>query len=517
MTSKDYKNAQALVWRAPAGNAVHHCLLSFGSAQAGKEFIRTLLEDEILSFGCSPISETACVSIGLSFVGLRALQIPEPFLSVFRRLSPPFCEGAHVRASEHLGDVGQSAPACWHESCKKPDKLHGFLSVHGDSTLIKSAVVNISGITDRINGDIRDGIDAYINCDWLPQNEAKPLAIQHCFDGRHLEPPPEAQQQNSDLKAQRWVHFGYRDGLTNPHICDKHGAAGNRDCHRAGELLLGHLRDAGDNPWALANTPEVMRSFFRNGSFGIFRDVEQDTVRFEESVRQWALQLLGLRGENSDDQDEYSKHRLEKAKMFVKAKLCGRWPTGEVIRPTDTIETGPTGTRGPPDYSDDLQGIGCPFASHIRRMNPRDFDRNRLLARPLFRRGVPYSSKPGTNNSSASDKTGLLGHFFCSDIAAQFEHLLGQWADQLPLGFSGDPRCKDPLIGAHDNPEAVFGISGAYEQPEVHRTSDTERVELKGFTPFVKTRFTIYCFYPSKLSLMQILEPDGEGNGGENG
>ena len=50
----------------------------------------------------------------------------------------------------------------------------------------------------------------------------------------------------------------------------------------------------------------------------------------------------------------------------LKAKMCGRFPDG---RPLAMPKSQPLDDF---DYSEDTKGYGCPFGSHVRRLNPRE-------------------------------------------------------------------------------------------------------------------------------------------------
>ncbi|MFO1268729.1 MAG: hypothetical protein U1F67_19375 [Rubrivivax sp.] len=49
----------------------------------------------------------------------------------------------------------------------------------------------------------------------------------------------------------------------------------------------------------------------------------------------------------------------------------------------------------------DPHGFGCPFASHIRRTNPRQDPLAPSRRRPLFRRGIPYGRSSRTTTWNA--------------------------------------------------------------------------------------------------------------------
>jgi hypothetical protein len=150
------------------------------------------------------------------------------------------------------------------------------------------------------------------------------------------------------------------------------------------------------------------------------------------------------------------------------------------------------------DFADDKAGWGCPFGAHIRRMNPRDDTVVPIRRRPILRRGMPYGPlydpKDGANNG---EPRGLLGLFFCASLEHQFEHLVGQWANDTPMGPNNRGNARDPLIGLNDPARHVYDIP----------LSDTAALALRGLTPFVTTKGTLYAFFPSLSAVKQLAEP----------
>ncbi len=76
---------------------------------------------------------------------------------------------------------------------------------------------------------------------------------------------------------------------------------------------------------------------------------------------------------------------------------------------------------------DDPDGKVCPFASHIRRTNPRDDqDTNETLTHRLLRRGIPYGPRSLSTFTDPIDDTVDRGLFFIAyqtSIENQFEHI----------------------------------------------------------------------------------------------
>jgi deferrochelatase/peroxidase EfeB len=298
------------------------------------------------------------------------------------------------------------------------------------------------------------------------------------------------------------VHFGFRDGISNPRIVGFHSPDTDPESkapklHAPGEFILGYANDEGFNPWLLLNpgpgpnpwllpTARIDPGFFRNGSFAAFRKIEQHEGEFDRFVSARAAQL-GV----SD--------------AYVRAKLAGRWDDGRVVRPDEVSAPPPAGVvDGSPqpdetlnnfDFSDDTHGRGCPFGAHIRRMNPRADPVVPFRRRPLIRRGMPYGPR---FQDAPADKRGLLGLFFCASLEDQFEHLLAQWGYANPMGPDNCGDAKDPLIGRHEDARSVFDIPVRGEQPR----------QIDGFNSFVTTRGTLYAFYPGLSALRHIARMD---------
>ena len=117
-----------------------------------------------------------------------------------------------------------------------------------------------------------------------------------------------------------------------------------------------------------------------------------------------------------------------------------------------------------------------------------------------MRRGAPYG-RTWEDDKSADAERGLLGLFFCSSIENQFEHLLGEWADRVPMGNLDEGNAKDPLASRHEDPDASFVLPG----DALQRGGVTE---FKGLKPFVRTRGTAYLLYPTSDGLEQLATED---------
>jgi deferrochelatase/peroxidase EfeB len=381
-----------------------------------------------------------------------------------------------------LGDVDGSAPDNWEDGFK-PDKAHILLVLHANT---EQALRETEAILKEMAGDKAFG------------------KVWARHDAAHLTTDPK----------KRTVHFGMRDGLSNPKILPEPPGLGEKpdlvhNRHRLGEFVMGYDNNDGGNPWRLAaerpassrvpaaDQSKDLADFFKNGSFAAFRKMEQDEPKFRKFVQDQALTLQG-------------PYQASQAEAFIRAKLLGRWDDGHLVQPSDTMGRLPIASAATPpadgsfDFAHDSAGLGCPFGAHIRRMNPRDDPVVPFRRRPILRRGMPYGPLYDPNSGAANKESrGLLGLFFCTSLEHQFEHLVGQWANDTPMGPDNRGNARDPLIGLNDPARHVYDIP----------LSDTAALTLRGLEPFVTTKGTLYAFFPSLSAVKQLAEPPTPNDG----
>ena len=238
-----------------------------------------------------------------------------------------------------------------------------------------------------------------------------------------------------------------------------------------------------------------------NGAFNAYRVLEQDVAAFEAFLDRAAEQLLDsavadeLLPPGSQEHSGSRPNRLKAMREVAAAKVCGRWRTGTPLSlsPHDPVPNPPVSDTDF-DYSDDPDGLKCPFSSHTRHCNPRSgmiVQRIANHTRRLVRRGIPYGPRFDPNNPDGVER-GLLGNFLCADLSAQFEAVQYDW---INLGLQ-DPRItgsNDPLLGANEEDMSWFNL------PSSHGS-----IRLRGFPRFVRTRGGAYTFLPSVSALRWI-------------
>jgi deferrochelatase/peroxidase EfeB len=476
------------------------------------------------------------VDIGFCYAGLEKLGLQAEMLNTFRQRAPAFTAGAALRAAAKLGDTGYSDVRNWDE----PYQFNG-----ADLVMLVHAC--------KANGQ-DDGAFTQFEAEVAQQLSESSASKSPAQNSPDLVPHPRHWREDSDFVIMPFtLHFGMVDGLSSPKFaCVKpshDGWEGNSDpaqansiidgvfCHHLGELLLGYPRNDGSNDWRLP-TPrdrfsclgrpsqypahERLASFFVDGAFCAIRKMEQDVDHFNDKIQRIAATIEG-----ESNSDLYVTE-------WLKAKILGRWANGDVTSPHDiepthifsllpgpisgldlppstfapmtrpfvtgndfdfrsvVTSTSPNGQASNPDPN----GLGCPYGAHIRRMNPRNDPVVPFIRRPLLRRGKPYTySDPNDKPPSY----GLLGMFFCANLEEQFEHVLGSWSNNAPMGLAGNPSSKDPLIGNHQPADAPFEIpvrqgAGLVGQP----------IKIQFDMPFVKTKGTLYTFFPSVSALRKL-------------
>ncbi len=448
-----------------------HLVLQVVDRPKACRFIGGLLRGGWIRFDRRGSPGATGTNIGFSYAGLQALGLDATVLATLAAKSPAFAAGAPLRASTRLGDAGPSAVDRWDEAFGL-EVAHLWLALHE----------NEEAALDRRIAELRNLEGASGLAGW---DRPAPRA-EHLVHGQGGVPP-----------EVRTVHFGYRDGITRPTIFEQpypradHAAPARQreegEVHAPGELLLGFPNDTRFNFWDDPDTPPSSADFLRCGSFGVLRQIEQDVAGFESWLSEQSARFVAGNPAISVE--------------FLKAKVCGRWPNGALVRPGDT--QAPDLRQHPdrlvvnrPTHGDE-HGEGCPFGAHIRRANPR---KDPVLPpgrkRVLFRRGMPYGPEFHQQEAAAGSRPerGLMGVFFCSRIEDQFEVPISEWIEKMPMGLPEAGNAKDPLTGNHDGRATNFRIPLA-------GGADIRLNHLRSFT---QTRGTLYALFPSRAALEEI-------------
>lgn len=276
-------------------------------------------------------------------------------------------------------------------------------------------------------------------------------------------------------------HFGFKDGVSLPairgRITDAHAdffeprvwppgaefdpyriryAAPGRQLVWPGHFLFGYPRQLRDQPEEMRPDSEpVGPPWAKNGSFIVYRRLRQDVLKFRKFLDKASTTL---RRQGFDK--ELTAEKLG-------ALLVGRWKSGWPVVRDPHVDHGSgqvgenhftfssaTSVSLPHDphplNAADPNGISCPFAAHIRKVQPRDDSTDigpmeRTFQKLLLRRGITYGPELGR----AEDDRGLLFVSYQSSIVDQFEFLTANWVND-----ENKPHAKggfDPVIGSLRN------------------------------------------------------------------
>ena len=348
------------------------------------------------------------LTVGLTFKALAWLGVEAADLNAFKLAFPAFVRGPeHAGNAKLLGDVGDSAPGQWRFGGPRAP-LHLVVSLYGNSVA---------------------GLDVL---------EPALLKLARSY-GMTVVDVQRADAMPSGPHGENTVHFGYVDGLSDPHLAVVGGSAHEPDMQPSaatGEVLLGAGYQNGyRGEGSLGGLNPALAT---NATFAALRVMKQDVAAFEALLTKTAATT----GQST---------------AWVAAKLMGRWRNGTALA-DNPVNDCPTNAaqlnnfdyaqkEGDTTTIKDDEGQRCPIGAHVRRMNPRSgVVAGQPFSRRLLRRGMPYGPAPSAARAPQGE-LGLVGLFLCSDLDRQFEVMLRQWA-QGDLATRGVRQQQDPIMGA---------------------------------------------------------------------
>jgi Dyp-type peroxidase family len=327
-------------------------------------------------------------------------------------------------------------------------------------------------------------------------------------------------------------HFGFRDGISQPAmrgIGRSTRGLPERDIVEPGEFIIGYKNNSGYYPMSPTLPPEAdvagalpvviddnlstypdfgdasladaPRDLGRNGTYLVLRELKQDVEGFHAFAENAAKDLR-----KGGFKDLYKVVGQEPDANWIKAKMMGRWQDGRPLigNPVNNDPEASSDTaERENDFSfgdDDPQGLACPFASHIRRTNPRDSKRpgdeaEQIVSNRhrLLRRGRPYVRKD-------TGEKGLLFACIGTDIERQFEFVQQFWANAP--AFHALDKEPDPIVGAD-----TFEPHTREKQPRYFSIPTTVGpVRVEGLQNYVETKGGGYFFMPSRSALGWLAE-----------
>lgn len=340
-----------------------------------------------------------------------------------------------ARRAVRVGDFAANGPDYWDAHTADPNRAHLLWSMHG---------LTVDDL-DRGSAELA-GLGTAID-------------VVATYDGAAL--------------PNNVVHFGYVDGIAQPRIEGFHEGA---DSSPPGAFFLGQPSQFEGVTFDMPSPVELAT----NATFNAFRVLEQDVFAFEEFLDLGAAQT-------------------GRDREWIAAKICGRWRNGNSLNRHPEV----AGEPDAPDtvdsfgFTEDARGEVCPFASHIRRVNPRDGEivtRSANNSRRVIRRGMPYGPliEPGQPRDDVA--RGLIGNFFCASLTAQFEGLQHDWINQ-GLHHPNLAGTNDPITGFNGTSDGVFTIP----------VGDGPDITLRGFGTFTRTRTSLYTVMPTLSALRWLV------------
>jgi Dyp-type peroxidase family len=301
-------------------------------------------------------------------------------------------------------------------------------------------------------------------------------------------------------------HFGYRDGISQPGIrgltqrsrpvTNPDQGLPGQDLIWPGEFVFGYPGQDPSDATKPGPPPHMAAPWMRNGSYLVFRRLEQKVPEFRRFVADRAARL-GMEPE------------------LLGARLFGRWKSGaplELAPLYDNAALGGDDMRNNDfDYGDDPYQRRCPYAAHIRKAYPRDdaaggeaeAQRHRIL-----RAGITFGPEVASGETTTSHSRGLMFVCYQTSIERQFEYIQRSHANDL--GFvSGKVRPTngapvtpgfDPIIGRAANERAR-----EMDEPYPNYPAGNRRTTLEMPKQFVVPTAAGYFFMPSISALRTVL------------
>ena len=416
-------------------------------------------------------------TVAITFPGLRALGVHEHHLAA---MPAEFAQGMEARAGI-LGDVRINHPQQWHRppardtgSGARPAPIdfslvHLVIQLRTCESAGESSGESECESADEAWGD-RSALLPRLN-QWIGDNLS-------CRAIDVLAVEPAWSRPGADKEPAARDHFGYVDGISQPTLSPSAGKMFWDDAVKSGELLLGRVNDRGDGPLETPDGQPALPLWQELGTFLVLRKIRQYVDRFDGIVDAAANALRTADGSMPPTE----------VRELVRAKLMGRGSNGDTL-----IRQRGMGVNDF-DYRHDTDGAQCPFASHVRRANPRTA---MAPGRPprITRRGMAYGPPSDKPNKAGRDEDarGVLFMAYNASIAEQFE-VIQRW---LTGGnSSGVPSSQpDPLLGVPRTGEpAVFRF--------VHG-EQVLRVDL-GDQPVCRLEWGIYAFVPPMALLRDL-------------
>ena len=455
-----------------------YCLFRITNQNAFQAWLKGLIENKaITAANWKQNSGDPPLNIAFTASGLKSL-LADGWIE--ESYDASFVEGMVTdHRSRLLGDVEANDPEQW--LWGRGESINGLLIAFGVE-----------------KDEIKDRLDALKG-----ENGA-----EHACDIIYGNSESISPRDNKSLKGKE--PFGFVDGISQPVIIgtpryNRFVQNGSRAAQLhgvpAGEFVLGYP-DGTDKNWddfdgteTLPRSPattaesdpnnflsahpewEQRRDLGRNGTYLVVRQLEQNVEAFWDYLK--TVKAPGKTAEK------------------LGAKLVGREMDGTTLELEPKSDFDDNNLF---DFSNDPNGVHCPFGSHIRRSNPRAFGmedpkeaKDKLMVtnrHRILRRGRVY-----TGESDVAE--GLL--FLCinASINRQYEFIQSTWCNNQ--FFHGLEREVDPIIGTL-RPEK----GGLARVDRFSIQDEPYRRVLNSLEQFVTVKGGAYFFMPGLTALKFI-------------
>jgi Dyp-type peroxidase family len=298
-------------------------------------------------------------------------------------------------------------------------------------------------------------------------------------------------------------HFGFLDGISQPGIrgltrlskpiYEPDQGHPGQDLIWPGEFVFGYPGQHWEDAHKEGPVPAMAAPWMRNGSYMVFRRLEQKVPEFRRFVREQASRL-GMDPE------------------LLAARMVGRWKSGapmELAPLRDDASLGGDDRRNNDfAFGDDRFQQKCPYAAHIRKVYPRDdAAKAEVLRHRIIRAGIPFGPEVAPGETTTKHQRGLMFVCYQTSIERQFEFIQRNYANN-PNFVSGKERPGggmvtpgfDPIIG-----QAPSGGTRQMDEPFPNYPAGNRRTTLDIPEQFVKLTAAAYFFMPSITALRTVL------------
>jgi deferrochelatase/peroxidase EfeB len=414
-------------------------------------------------------------TLGVTPQGLLAHGLPAAELD--KRFPLDFRQGMEARAPA-MGDLGSNHPQQWQLPLRNWVPADGKDAARIDAGASLRIALGEVQLVIVLRANLGRDEEAPAPGQPLPRLSAAASALE-VHGLQILSAQALSKQEEGTGDDRRSVgHFGFVDPKSQPQpgAGTPPGAQWWSDDVPWGEVLLGHA-----NPHRLDEAwPHKQDELLDNGSFLVVRKLRQFVGRWNTAA-------------GSSDAD--------------RELLMGRRRNGSALLPTgaggdnDFRYDEVKGADGATLYAGDPDGRRCPFASHVRRANPRTDPPPGTPTAPgearvprILRRGISYGPSWAQQPHDGADR-GLMFMALNARIADQFETvqrwLSGGNASGVPSDHD-DPVCGIARPGAGDRHASWVDANG-----------EVQRRRL-GTAPFVELQWGLYLFVPARDGLKAL-------------